>query len=239
MKHDFQQPRCPVEPVLELAGVQLAVVPPYDAGLSGGSLVLRRGELALIRLEEGLWSHPLADVVSGLLMPDAGEVRIFGASWSGLPPDVQALYRWKIGRVFEGNGWVSNLDVDENITLSERHHTRRPVAEIEEEMRRLAGIAGLGGIPPGRPAVANREILQRCEWVRAVMGQPWLVLLERPGQDLSPGWRSGCARLVAEARERGAAVVWWCETDAEWNDKSLNPTLKLRAEGNTLRVETP
>ncbi len=239
MKHDFQQPQCPVDPVLALAGVQVTVAPPYDTGLSGVDLVVRRGELVLIRLEEGVWNHPLADLLSGLAVPEAGEVRIFGASWSGLSPDIQALYRWKIGRVFERNGWVSNLDVDENITLSERHHTRRPVAEIEAEMRHLASVAGLEGIPPGRPAVVSREVLQRCEWVRAMMGQPWLVLLERPGQDLSPGWRAGCGRLVAEARARGAAVIWWCEDDAEWNDKSLNPTLKLRAEGNTLRVETP
>lgn len=239
MKHDFHQPHCPVDPVLELSGLHLAATPPYDTGLAGLDLVVRRGELVVVLLEEGMWRHPLADVVSGLLPPDAGAVRIFGSGWDGLSPDVQAVSRWKIGRVFEGNGWVSNLDVDENITLSERHHTRRPLAEIEDEMQRLAGVAGLDGIPPGRPAAVSRERLQRCEWVRSMMGQPWLVLLERPGQDLSPGWRTGCGGLVAQARARGAAVIWLCEDAAEWNDKSLNPTLKLRAEGNTLRVETP
>lgn len=236
MSTDFNQPQCPHEIVAQLREVSMGVVPPYDAGLADATLTLRRGELLLVLLEHGCWSHPLADVLSGLVPVDQGAVEVFGAAWTNWSPDRQARARGRIGRVFERRGWMSNLDVDENVTLSERHHTVRPVEEIYAEARELARLADLAELPSARPALVGREALRRAEWVRAALGSPWLALLERPGRDLARGWRPACARLVQRLRGQGAAVVWWCESEEEWNDAALNPSLKLRAEGNTLRT---
>jgi len=224
--------------VFDLKQIVVAQIPPYDAGLDEVSLTLKRGELALVLLEHGLWDHPLSDVISGLLPVASGEVSVFGNSWSDLGPDRQAKSRSRIGRVFERRGWMSNLDVDENITLAQRHHSSRPIEDIVNEAKKLANIIQLPELPAARPAVVGREELRRSEWVRAALGSPWLMLLERPGQDLSNGWRKPCSALVQHLRSTGTAVLWFCEDESEWNDKSLNPSLKLRAEGNTLKAET-
>lgn len=223
--------------VVDLKQVVMTQVPPYDVGLDGVSLTINRGELVLILLQQGLWDHPLPDVISGLLPVVSGEVSVFGASWHGMGPDRQARARSHIGRVFERRGWLSNLDVDENITLAQRHHSTRPEQEIVAEAQRLAHMIQLTELPPARPSAVGREALRRSEWVRAALGSPWLLLLERPGQDLAKGWRTPCAALVNHLRSTGTAVLWFCEDEQEWNDKSLNPSLKLRAEGNTLRAE--
>jgi ABC-type thiamine transport system ATPase subunit len=133
---------------------------------------------------------------------------------------------------------MSNLDVDENVTLSERHHTKRLPADIAKEAENLARMAGLDGLPQGRPAVVDHEDLRRSQWVRAGLGSRWLIVLERPGHDLSHGWQSQLNTMVQEWRKEGAVVVWMCESTAEWNDKNLNPSLKLRAEENKLLVES-
>jgi len=237
MSMDYTKPECPDDVVLELTRVSMTVKPPFDVGLDHVDLIVRRGELVLIQLEQGLWDHPLADLVSGLIPAEDGTVNVFGVSWIGMSPDRQAQARWRIGRVFERRGWMSNLDVDENITLSERHHSTRPESEIYQEAKDLARIVGLDALPVARPAVVNREDLRRAEWVRAALGSPWLVVMERPGQDLERGWIPSCAALVEKLRRQGTAVIWMCEDGEEWNDKSLNPSLKLRSEGNTLRTE--
>ena len=231
---DFNEVACPVINVVEFDGVNLPLLEEYDAGMDNVSFTLRRGELAMILLEHGAWNHPLADVVSGLTCPESGTVRVFGESWQDHGPDFQAMARWKIGRVFEGHGWLSNLDIDENVTLSERHHTLRDVVDIESEMHDLVKLVGLPEFPHGRPSVADREALRRVEWVRAALGSPWLVILERPGRDLGEGWVKDLAGLVEHVLGRGAAVIWLVEDPAEIAQVSLSPTLKFIVKENTL-----
>ncbi len=229
---------CPTEVVAQLRDVSLDLADPHDVGMAGVSLTVKQGDLVLLLLEEGRWNHPLADVLSGLLPVEQGDVEVFGENWKQRSPDRQARCRGRIGRVFERHGWLSNLDVDENVTLSERHHTTRPLEAIYQEARDMAMLAGMEELPTARPALVGREILRRAEWVRAALGPPWLLLLERPGRDLAKGWRADCSRLVARLRQQGTAVLWMCEDEGEWDDQEINPSLKLKAEGNTLRTGT-
>lgn len=233
---DFYAAHPPGDTVVRLDRVDADGGEDYDVGLSGVSFTLRAGELALALLEQGAQDHPLDDVICGFVPLAGGALDIFGGTWSAWSPDLQARARWRIGRVFARQSWLSNLDVDENVTLAERHHTRRAEAEIVDEAQRLAALAGLERLPHTRPPVTDREELRRAEWVRAALGSPWLMLLERPGKDLAPGWMDHLKPLIRAARARGTAVLWLCEDEVEWSDDSLTPTLKLRAEGNTLRV---
>lgn len=240
MSIDFTSRHPPAGPVVLLDGVCIDTPVAYDVGMDNVSLHIDRGDLAMIKLETGVAEHPLADLLSGLVPADRGTVRVFGLDWATLAPDLQAKARWRIGRVFAGHGWLSNLDIDENITLSERYHTSRPATEITAEAERLATLAGMAGIPEGRPALAERNALRRAEWVRSAMGEPWLVILELPGRGLSEGWIDDLKPFVRHMREAGTAVIWLCSDDREWNDGSLNATLKISSEGNKLiaRVTT-
>jgi len=231
---DFNQPNLPAGPVVQLTGVHVPVREDYDVGMTDVSLTVNRGDLVMIELEHGTWNHPLVDVISGLVPVEQGTVKVFGGEWENWGPDTQARARWRIGRVFDERGWLSNLDIDENITLSERHHTSRPLEDIESEVNRLARMVGLETIPQGRPALADREELRRTEWVRAALGNPWLMLLERPGRDLTHGWMKQLLPLIDHVRKNGTAVVWMAADEDEIGEVSLNPSLKFTAKENTL-----
>ena len=196
------------EVILTFENVTLAAQPPYEGGLDGVTFSLRRGDLLVIRIEEGLAHLPFADVAQGLVEPDAGRVAFLGEDWRAMPPDRSAERRGKIGRVFETHAWISNLDVDENITLAQRHHTARPENEIAAEAGALAAQFGLGELPRGRPAVVRRADLRRAEWVRAFIGEPQLIILENPTKDVQTEALTGLVAAVKAARGRGAAVIW-------------------------------
>jgi ABC-type transporter Mla maintaining outer membrane lipid asymmetry ATPase subunit MlaF len=133
---------------------------------------------------------------------------------------------------------LSNLDVDENITLAQRHAARRPAAAILEEARGWADLAGLPeGLPAARPAHLPQETLGRCAWVRACLGAPWLVVLEHPGRGLADGWLEPLVAMMAALRARGTAVIWIGGEEEAEQCAALKPSLILRAEGNTLREE--
>jgi phospholipid/cholesterol/gamma-HCH transport system ATP-binding protein len=215
-------------PVLEFVDVVLSAGHGYDSGLLGVNLRIARGELALAVAERHESRIPLADAAEGLLEPDSGSVRFLGEDWSCLGPDCAAAARWRIGRVFHGPAWVSNLDVDENVMLKEVHHSRRALAEIEQEAAALAAVFGLESLPHKRPALLNRAELCRAQWVRAMLGQPALLLLEFPEHETRDAIVSAAAESVRQALDRGAAVLCVTATPDDWRDHGLKAAAKYR-----------
>lgn len=208
-----------------------------DGALENATLRLSTGELALVRLEPECRPVPLAEAAQGLAHPSRGRVLFLGRDWSGLGPFEAARLRARIGRVFADRSWVSNLDVAENITLAQRHHTVRPVEEIQAEAEALARRFGLPGLPPGRPAAASPQALQRAGWVRAFLGDPALLILEQPTRQAD---REGAARLfeaVHDARARGAAVLWTTQEERILREPSLDPVWRMRMAGPSLLME--
>ena len=196
------------EIILIFDDLSIRAQPPYETGLVGVSFSLRRGDLLAIRIEEGLARIPFADAAEGVVDPDAGRVAFLGEDWRMMSPNRSAECRGKIGRVFETHAWISNLDIDENITLVQRHHTARPEDEIAKEAEALVRQFGLEDLPRVRPAVVRRSDLRRAEWARAFMGKPQLILLENPTKDVYLDALPALLDAVKAARGRGAAVIW-------------------------------
>ncbi len=228
-----------MNPVLDMREVVVDHQPPYDTGLRGISLQVSAGELVLIRVPDGEPITPLADAASGVIVPDAGAALFEGREWASRSADEAAAARGRIGRVFERAGWLSNLDVDENITLAQRYHKRRSPEDTLEEARALARELGIGGIPVGRPAFVDRESLLRCQWVRALMGAPALLLLERPARDLTANEVAPLVEAVNRRRENdGVAVVWLTDSHERLADSALRAARKCAIESGVLRTLT-
>lgn len=229
--------------ILELTGVTVESDPAYDSPVWNVTLRLGPGELALVRLERGAVRLPLADAAEGLAEHYDGTAMFLGRDWRAVPAGEGAALRGRIGRVFDavgigaaGTGWVSNLDVDENIMLAQRHHTRRPSLEIEAEAAKLARMFGLPGLPRARPAQTRVPDLQRASCVRAFIGTPDLILLERPAQGVYPEIMPPLINAVRSARARGAAVVWLTDTAAVWSDRGIRPTWRCVMSGSQMLV---
>ncbi len=188
---------------------------PGQTAMEELTLQLCAGEMLLVRVEPGHEQLPLADAALGLAPPARGRVIFMGTDWQAAAPDNVLRHRARIGRVFDRSGWISNLDVIENITLAQRHHTRRPIAEIEAEARALARQFGLEEVPRGRPAAVPHRDLRRAEWARAWMGRPSLVCLERPGRGVATEYISQLADAVRQLCARGGAAIWIADDDRE------------------------
>lgn len=176
--------------------------------VKGLSFDLRAGELAMIWVQDGLGASLVSDLAQGLAAPTQGAVRFEGRDWAALPPGAAAAERGRIGRVFEARGWISNLDLDENITLAQRHHTARPEPDIRAEAAEWAVGFGLPDLPTLRPVLMKRPDLKRAQWARAFLGNPPLILLEQPTAEVYADAVSLLVKAVDRARGRGCAVLW-------------------------------
>ena len=192
--------------------VSLAAQLPYVHDLAEVSFELGAGELGLVLVPPHTEGLPLADLAAGLVVPDAGVVKFEDTDWEEMAADTVAAARGRMGRVFEVRGWISNLDVDENITLAQRHHTTRPLGEIEAEALALAQQFGFADLPRLRPALLRTGELRRAAWIRALLGAPTLILLENPLRDIPATEAAKLLVALLTARARGAAALWIAES---------------------------
>ncbi|MBN2313585.1 MAG: hypothetical protein JXM79_06620 [Sedimentisphaerales bacterium] len=207
-----------------------------ESGISNLNLSLTPGALAIVLLQNEQVRIRLADAAEGLISPAQGTVTFLGEDWQTMAVNRVSAQRGKIGRVFEDERWLSDLDVDQEITLAQRHHTRRPVKEIEQEATQLCRVFSLAGLPGGRPSNVRRQDLQKAACVRAFLGSPILILLENPTVGLYADVIASLINMVHEARQRGAAVLWTTNELDVWNNPRLYATTRWRMLGSPMRM---
>lgn len=222
--------------ILKFGNVTVPAGPDYETGLWNISFELHSGDLLLVRIERENERLPLADAAEGLVPPTQGGVLFCAEDWQGMTADHAAAQRGKIGRLFEDEGWISDVDVDQNITLAQRHHTQRSEEEILAEALRLARLFGLPGLPRGRPGKVRRWDLRKAACIRAFLGQPALIILEQPARGVYADFMAPLVNAVQSARARGAAVLWTVTDPQSWNYPGIHATTRAKMFGSELHA---
>jgi len=111
--------------------------------------------------------------------------------------------------------WVNNLSVLENVLLKSLHHTRIRRSKLLADAQELAYAVGLAEVPARRMSGMSRSELRRAEWVRAFLGEPTLVLLQRPLGGIERGRWNSLVELVRRFLARGTAILWISDDGAE------------------------
>jgi putative ABC transport system ATP-binding protein len=206
--------------------------------VSGASFAVGAGECVAIwglAVRDGA---RLADVLSGVEPPASGTVRFEGIAWEERSlRDAAAARGLRIGRVFAGTAWLSNLDVDENVTLPSRHFTGVPRGELLAQAEQIARRLGLADLPGGRPAWADERELQLAQWVRAFLPGPALFVLENPLAHLRSADAPPVRDVLREARARGAGVLCLAPAASPALAEIVEPDRRYTAAGGAWTIE--
>lgn len=223
------------EPAVPVLRFEQALLPLDDHVQGLGvwiDLALAAGDLVLVEPGDEPHERTLVDAACGLLALRQGAVRFLGRVWGELGVDQANALRGRIGQTFRRGGWIPHLSVVDNILLAQLHHTRRPAAELRDEAARLAVHVGLPGLPVGRPGESPADELDRAGYVRAFLGAPALIVLESPAARLRAELIAPLVNLMRQARDRGAAVLWFVTDPGLRDDATLPATRRLRLAGD-------
>ena len=222
--------------ILKFGSVTFPSSSDYETGLWDISFALTPGDLLLVRIERENERLPLADATEGLVAPAQGTVSFLGDNWQSLSADRAATQRGKIGRLFDDEGWISDIDVDENIILAQRHHTQRTEDDIIDEALKLSRVFGLPGLPRGRPGRMRRWDLRKAACIRAFLGQPTLIIIEQPVRGVYADFMAPLLSAVQLARTRGAAILWTVTDPQIWDNPAVRATTRARMLGSELHA---
>ena len=138
------------------------------------SLQVQTGELFVLLGASGSGKSTILRLISGLLPPDEGVIRLQGRDVTTLPPQSR-----DVGFVFQNYSIFRHMTVAENIEFGLRI---RGVAAAERESRReeLLDLVGLGGLGTRYDRELSGGQLQRVALARAIAYRPAVLLLDEP-----------------------------------------------------------
>jgi ABC-2 type transport system ATP-binding protein len=162
--------------------------------------------------------------VLGLLRPDAGEIRLFGA-----PADASA--RNRIGFLPEERGLFPYERPREAIAF----HGRLKGLKKRDALKRaddLLARMNLGSRANDRVETLSKGNVQRVHVLCALVHQPQLLLLDEPLSGLDPVGQAEMLSLIAEFRNRGGAVLF--STHSMAAAESICDRVVMLAQGRTV-----
>jgi putative ABC transport system ATP-binding protein len=197
-----------VEPALELEDVRLtlsAVSGPVEI-LKGVSLSVASAESVAIIGPSGSGKSSLISVASGIERVSAGEVRLLGASLTGLGEDELArLRRGRVSLVFQSFHLLQTMTAFDNVRVPLEIAGLGDVDTLARSALDAVGLSGRAHHYPGQLSGGER---QRVAVARALASRPQLVFADEPTGNLD----RAAGQLVADmlfsiAREWGASLV--------------------------------
>jgi putative ABC transport system ATP-binding protein len=195
-----------LEPLLTCQALSLRLG--TTQALDGASLEVRPGELVAVLGPSGSGKSTLLHCLSGILVPDAGEVRYRGRRLDTMSDDRRSrLRRDEFGFVFQFGQLVPELSALENVSLPLRlgGQGRRAAAAAAAAWLERLGVPELARRRPGELSGGQQ---QRVAVARALASGPRVVFADEPTGSLDTvNGELVMELLVQAARHQGTAVV--------------------------------
>jgi phospholipid/cholesterol/gamma-HCH transport system ATP-binding protein len=201
------QPTGQGDPVIELDHVSLAFDVPI---LQDVSFTARKGETICVVGESGTGKSTILKLILRLLVPDKGQVRIFGEDITPLTFTEALEVRQKMGMVFQGAALFDSMTVFENIAYPLREHTKLNDDEIEQRVREKLQFVDLDPdkVMEQLPSELSGGMRKRVGIARGMADNPAIMLYDEPTSGLDPLTTGTITLLILKLqRELGVTSV--------------------------------
>ena len=198
--------------------------------LDGVSLTAGEGETVALLGPSGSGKSTLLRVIAGLIIPDAGTVRIDGDDVTAVP-----THRRRVGMVFQDEQLFPHLDVAGNVGFGLKMAGLDAAARTTRiaELLELVGLPGfdrraVGGLSGGEA--------KRVALARSLAPAPRVLLLDEPLSGLDRDLHDRLMVDVAEILDGAGTTAVWVTHDRAEADAVADRTVELPARPEALGV---
>ena len=180
--------------------------------LSDVALVCRPGEIVGLIGPNGAGKSSLVNVVTGLIAPDSGRVRLGDTDLAGRGPEFAA--RAGVARTFQNLRLFKQLSVRQNVevalTTGRRHRAARVAGLTIDGLLAQQQLGDLAEAPAGALSYGHQR---RLEIARALALGPDVLLLDEPAAGMNDQETAALAATIREIRDdrgiddRGIGIV--------------------------------
>ena len=144
------------------------------------NLKIARGEMAAIMGPSGSGKTTLLHVLTGVDIPDSGDVEIGGENFTGLTQEKTAYFRrTHMGMIFQDFQLLESLTVKENILLP-LILNKKEASEQEEALGKVMGELGIAELADKGIEELSGGQKQRVAIGRALINEPEIIFGDEP-----------------------------------------------------------
>jgi phospholipid/cholesterol/gamma-HCH transport system ATP-binding protein len=170
--------------------------------LRGVNLSMAEGTTTVVLGGSGSGKTVLIKHIMGLLKPDSGEVIVDGEDVTKMDRRKLAVFRERMGMVFQGAALFDSMTVGDNVAFPLREHTRLSEEEIAKHVKEKLAVVDLFGVEDKYPAELSGGMRKRVGLARAIIREPKIVLYDEPTTGLDPLTTESVDEMILTARQR-------------------------------------
>jgi putative ABC transport system ATP-binding protein len=171
------------------------------------TLDIARGAFVALLGQSGSGKSTLLNLLGGIDLPDAGQIRIDGRTLTDLGEVERTRFRRRhIGFVFQFHNLIPTLTVQENLLLP-LELNRMATPEQKDRALALLDNVGLGNRRHSFPERLSGGEQQRLAIARALVHGPALVLADEPTGNLDTATGERILELLLALHRQEAATI--------------------------------
>jgi phospholipid/cholesterol/gamma-HCH transport system ATP-binding protein len=187
--------------IIEIHGLKKSF-PDLDV-LKGVDMVLYQGENLVVLGRSGTGKSVLIKIISGLMKPDEGSVKVLDCELRKIKPKELEQLRLKIGFSFQNSALYDSMTVRENLEFPlVRHSKNLTRAEIDTKVEDVLDAVGLLQAINQMPAELSGGQRKRIGIARTLILNPQIILYDEPTAGLDPITSMDINNLINEVQER-------------------------------------
>jgi len=169
------------------------------------SFTVARGETRIILGPAGGGKSTLMKLANGLLLPDSGEISVFGRNLSEMSEREIFALRAHVGMVFQESALFDSLDVEDNVAYR-LHEDHVPEDEVHTRVVEALRFVELEKAIDKFPSELSGGMRRRVSIARAIITKPDLILYDSPTGGLDPITSTTIIELVVKQRDVSKAT---------------------------------
>ena len=155
--------------------------------LKNFNLKLDKEENLVVLGRSGSGKSVLIKCIIGLLMPDSGEIIVFGNNVGELNHHELDILRTEIGFLFQSNALYDSMTVRENLEFPlRRHWFELSQKEVDDMVMEALDNVNLGHTAEMMPAELSGGMAKRIALARTMILRPKIILYDEPTTGLDP-----------------------------------------------------
>jgi putative ABC transport system ATP-binding protein len=174
--------------------------------VDGATISIDEGEFVSIIGRSDSGKSTLLNILSGLIVPDEGNVSFEGQDYAVMDDKAISELRCnKIGYIMQSKSVLPNLNALQNVLLPNlfNNSNHKPV----EQALMLLDEVGLGALAEEYPANLSGGEVRRISIARALLNSPKLILADEPTSELDSDTAKDIIKLFASVAKKGTAIL--------------------------------